>query len=141
MKIDNPISDGIKALGSLIDKAAFTKQERSRVNLELKKLESELLSKQAQTNIEATKTGSIFLAGWRPFLAWICSIAFAGQMLIVPILNNYIKFDFLPVNQFNWIMSLLMILVGARSVDKFRSRDTQRIEIKSNKRLQLFRNK
>ena len=42
---------------------------------------------QAQTNTEEAKNNNVFVAGWRPFLGWVCGSAFAWQFVFMPIAN------------------------------------------------------
>lgn len=39
---------------------------------------------QIEINKEEAKHPSIFVAGWRPFIGWVCGIAIANNYLILP---------------------------------------------------------
>jgi hypothetical protein len=40
---------------------------------------------QIEVNREEAKSSSLFIAGWRPFIGWICGFAIAYQYVLVPI--------------------------------------------------------
>lgn len=44
---------------------------------------------QAQTDVDKTEaaSASVFVAGWRPFVGWICGAALAWQFVLLPILS------------------------------------------------------
>jgi hypothetical protein len=50
-------------------------------------LDAGLIEKQLDINIEEAKHSSIFVAGWRPFIGWVCGIAFAWQYVLCPVLT------------------------------------------------------
>lgn len=40
---------------------------------------------QIQVNTEEAKSHSLFVAGWRPFIGWVCGLALFYQYLLTPI--------------------------------------------------------
>lgn len=54
---------------------------------QFKEIDAALQTAQMQTDVnkvEAAST-SVFVAGWRPFIGWICGIGFATQYVIYPL--------------------------------------------------------
>jgi hypothetical protein len=51
-------------------------------------LQAALEQSQAQTDIDKTEAAStsIFVAGWRPFVGWVCGAAFGYQFILQPLL-------------------------------------------------------
>ena len=47
----------------------------------------ELSKKQIDVNIEEAKSSSIFVAGWRPAIGWVCVLAYSFNYLILPLAN------------------------------------------------------
>lgn len=41
---------------------------------------------QIKTNQEEAKHRSIFVAGWRPFIGWVCGLAFAYHFIFQPLI-------------------------------------------------------
>jgi len=65
--------------------------------LELKKeIETRLLEKVHETNIAEAKTRNWFIAVWRPFIGWVCSISIGYSFVFTPFLHSNFK-------AFEWI--------------------------------------
>lgn len=56
-------------------------------DLELLRLETTLLIKQAEANIEAARHKSIFVAGARPAILWVCFAGLGYQFVLFPLLS------------------------------------------------------
>ncbi len=46
----------------------------------------ELAMKQGEINVQEAKSTSTFVAGWRPFVGWVCGIALAYNYVAMPFL-------------------------------------------------------
>lgn len=53
--------------------------------LEIFANEVKLAQAQAAINTEEAKSDSVFIAGWRPFIGWICGSGLAIQFVVSPI--------------------------------------------------------
>ena len=78
--------------------------------------ETDLAKGQIETNTEEAKSGNLFVAGWRPFIGWICGIAFAYHFVLQPFLAfcffaNGKKID-LPVFDMTTLSTVLMGMLG-----------------------------
>lgn len=81
--------DIILGLGSkLIDAVFPDPAKKAEAQLKLLELQQngELAQMQAQTaiNVEEAKSTSVFIAGWRPFVGWVCGMAFAINFVVGP---------------------------------------------------------
>ena len=47
----------------------------------------QLAIKQGEINVEEAKSNSTFVAGWRPFIGWICGVALAYNYIFMPLLT------------------------------------------------------
>ena len=65
---------------------AHTKEEKLQIALQEKTLEVGLMQGQIETNKAEAQHGSIFVAGWRPFIGWVGGAALAYQFLLYPLL-------------------------------------------------------
>lgn len=90
MKLDIGIADAIGKLTSIGEKA-------------IEKIPDENLRRRLETDLEKSKIGlnekmmsvltadvqhsSLFVAGWRPFIGWICGIGIAFSFLVLPVFN------------------------------------------------------
>lgn len=91
------ILDIIPAISSLLDriipdpaarelaKLELLKSERAQ---ELEELKAALAADQSQTEINKTEAASEdrFVAGWRPFIGWVCGVAFCYHFVVQPLL-------------------------------------------------------
>lgn len=85
----DPLSSLLTLVTSVVSRVwpDRTEADKERFTLELTKEinETQLLTKQIDTNTEEAKSSSIFVAGWRPFIGWVCGFAFAWQFVGLPI--------------------------------------------------------
>ena len=91
--------------------------------------EVQLALAQVQLNSNEAQHSSIFVAGWRPMVGWICALAMGFNFLIVPILMA-IGLDFTPLD-ISLMMPVLLGMLGIggmRSFEKTKGvhRDTMR---------------
>ncbi len=74
----------------LLDKFVTTPEEKARAQFELTKLLTETESKeilaQLEINAREAQHSSIFVAGWRPFVGWICGFGLGYQAILHNIL-------------------------------------------------------
>lgn len=83
----NPLLIPLFSFGEkLLDKFVTTPEEKARAQFELTKLLTETESKEilAQLEINAREANhsSIFVAGWRPFVGWICGFGLFYQAVL-----------------------------------------------------------
>ena len=98
------------------------KDKKNAIAFELATMAEKHAQELAKGQIEVNKTEaahkSLFVAGWRPCIGWICGLALLYSTLIAPILN--IWFTVPPVN--NDLLSTILLgmlgLAGARTVEK-----------------------
>lgn len=80
------IGEIIKSVGGIADDLITSDEERLKIALEQSKLDNRILEGQLVINAEEAKHGSVFVAGWRPFIGWIGGIALAYQFVLYPLL-------------------------------------------------------
>lgn len=69
----------------------LTPDKKAEVGLRLVEIEKAALNAQMEINKAEAQHSSVFVAGWRPFLGWVCSLAIAFAYLVRPILVGIIK--------------------------------------------------
>ena len=132
--------DVVRAVGDGLDKLFTSDDERNEKRLELAKAERDFSlsaltlleksdEKQADVNIEEIRTGSIFMAGWRPAIGWIGVLALAYQFVLYPLLL-WLHISDKPPQRLDagvlFSMVTGMLGIGAmRSFDKMQETDTQ----------------
>lgn len=89
----NPITDAIIGIaGNVLDRIFPDPQKQAEARLELLKLQQSgelaqltadvtLATNQTNVNTEEAKSTNMFIAGWRPFVGWVCGVGFAVQVL------------------------------------------------------------
>lgn len=61
--------------------------ELARIELELQNLELKMNEGQIAINKIEASSGNLFIAGWRPFIGWVCGFAIAYAFVGQPILE------------------------------------------------------
>jgi hypothetical protein len=71
---------------------------------------------QLAVNQAEAGTGNLFISGWRPFVGWVCGVAFAYKYIVEPILIFGFavagKVITLPAFDFTTMVSVLMGMLG-----------------------------
>ena len=87
MLIDSLLSIGTKIIDRVIpDKAAAAQAQAELVKMQVSG-ELEQLAGQLEVNKVEAAHQSLFVAGWRPFIGWVCGAALAYQFVIRPIVT------------------------------------------------------
>jgi len=108
----------------VFDKVFPDPVKAAEAKLELYKLQQsgELASMLAQTDINKAEavSSSVFVAGWRPFIGWVCGFSLMYQYLVRPIiLGFYPELSFPGLDDNLWQLLLGMLgLGGLRTFEK-----------------------
>tara|TARA_B000000609_G_scaffold12956_1_gene8040 strand:- start:178 stop:588 length:411 start_codon:yes stop_codon:yes gene_type:complete len=113
--------------GKVLDKFVEDKDLRTKLDAELKSQLINLDALQAKANIEQAKHPSLFVAGARPAIMWICAFALAWQYILAPItswaLVVWYPMITLPALETEELTGLIMALLGLgsmRTVEKWK---------------------
>lgn len=111
-----PIASG---LFRLIDELFTSDEEREAAKLRVLELEKAGELAQIGVNTQEAQHSSLFVAGWRPFIGWVCGLAFAWTFLLYPILQFAvvafgvpIDLSLLPVMDLSEMMPVLLGMLG-----------------------------
>jgi len=98
-----------------------------------------LLIEQAKTNEIEAHSGSVFVAGWRPGIGWVCGIGFGWSVVFVPIIQTIMtasghSIDLMGSSSISlsFITPILLGMLGLRSYEKAKGVDTKSIVSKTN---------
>lgn len=84
-----PVTEPIKAVGNVVTSIWGTKGEK----LTHEQVMAKLAAAPHLANMELNKVEaghrSIFVAGWRPFIGWVCGLGLANAFLVTPFLEAY----------------------------------------------------
>ena len=86
----------------------------------LAELESSLLTAQAEINKAEAQSSNAFIAGWRPFIGWICGLGIAMEFLVRPIVSWFVDKP-LPVLDVGQLIALVIAMLGVagyRTIEK-----------------------
>ncbi len=114
----------IEAIGNVLDKVFTSDEQRLSKQIILERLAQQPSLAQVELNKVEAAHRSVFVAGWRPAIGWVCSFALFNQFILAP----YIHFFFgVQVPQINggmlFDLVLAMLGMGAlRTIEKFGGR-------------------
>jgi len=111
--------------------------ELAKIDLQLQTLANALMTGQLKVNEAEAKSGSFFVAGWRPMIGWVCGSALAYQFLLYPLIvwgwvasgNNIETAP--PMIDGSALYPVLLGMLGIggmRSFDKLKNTDTKGVK-------------
>ena len=113
--------------GKVLDKFVEDKDLKRKLESELKSQIISLDLAQAQTNLEQAKHSSVFIAGARPAIMWICAFGLGWQFVFQPVAAWILAVSgselMLPLFETEGLMPLTLSLLGLgsmRSFEKFK---------------------
>jgi hypothetical protein len=121
----NPISD---LLGKFIPDAT----ERQKLAHEIATMAQKNAHENAMAQVEVNKieaaSNSIFKGGWRPFIGWVCGIAFAYHFVLQPVMifvMTYLGHPIPDLPEFDMaslmtVLGGLLGLGGLRTFEKYK---------------------
>tara|TARA_R110000824_G_scaffold262663_1_gene451363 strand:+ start:1675 stop:2079 length:405 start_codon:yes stop_codon:yes gene_type:complete len=125
----------IGVAGKVLDKFVEDKDLKTKLSHELKSQIVSLDLAQAQTNLEQAKHPSIFVAGARPAIMWICAFGLGWQFVFQPVAVWGIAVSgidvVLPIIETEGLLSLTLALLGLGGMRSFeKSKGIQRNNMK-----------
>ena len=129
----------ITAVTQLVNKFVPDRDAQIKLQAELQlkfaEIEAQQLQAQSDTNKVEAASSSVFVAGWRPFIGWVCGSALAWSYIFQPIaqwglLVTHIdtKLPEIPSGDlFNLTLAMLG-MAGWRTLDKIKEVATTRIK-------------
>lgn len=127
--IENPISSITDAISKVLDRVLPNKEQNDAAKAQLLQVEvqgqiQEVLA-QIQVNALEAQSQSTFVAGWRPYVGWICGTALAYATMIQPLITLIVRlwkpnFEPLVIDN-SQTLTVLMGLLGLgvmRTIDK-----------------------
>jgi len=106
-----------------LDDLFTSDDEKARASLRLQEVLQKPHVLQAMANIEEAKHASVFVAGWRPAIGWVCAIGLGYQFLILPFAGLINAFYVLPAElpaiQAAELATLVMALLGLGGLRTF----------------------
>ena len=134
-----PLLELVPAISALLDKLIPDPAARERAKLELlraeregalKELQLALSADQMQADINKIEAGSadLFVAGWRPFIGWVCGVAFAYHFVLQPLLafaimnaGGEVRLPAFDMDALSTVLMGMLGLGGLRTIEKIRA--------------------
>ena len=113
---------------SLLDKFIEDKDQKNKLAHEIatmaEKQAHEANMMQAETNKEEAAHRSVWVAGWRPFIGWVCGVALAWHFVLSPVVLFIaawfnVVLPTLPVFDMGSLMTVLMGMLGLGGLRTF----------------------
>lgn len=123
------------AVKGVVDKFLPDKseEEKNKLALELAQLQFDqvVTSAQIDTNKAEAGNASVFVAGWRPFIGWVCGSAFAWTFVFAPMIayaarlsGNPVELPNLDLSQLSPVLMGMLGLGAMRTVEKVKGINT-----------------
>ena len=127
MSLD-PVTALLDVGGKLIDKLFPDPTQKAAANYELLKLHQQgelaILAQQValakthtDTNTEEAKSSNWWVAGWRPYIGWVCGTGLGYQLLVYPILVGFVP-SVVPLDT-GTLLTLLLGMLGLGGMRSF----------------------
>lgn len=126
MSLD-PISAVFDGITTVVNKIwpDATEAQKEALQVQLAELQANTDLAKGQQAIDQTEAGSasLFVAGWRPFIGWVCGVAFAYHFVLQPLIAfvsaYYGKTVILPTFDMSTLSTVLMGMLGLGGMRSF----------------------
>ena len=113
----------IQPVANILDKFVADKDLKAKLQHELETAIHSANLAQLEVNKAEAAHKSVFVAGWRPFVGWVCGVALAYHFILAPLL----QFSFalagmdqeLPEFDFSQLSTVLMGMLGLGGLRTF----------------------
>ncbi|MFZ5609771.1 MAG: 3TM-type holin [Pseudomonadota bacterium] len=80
-----PAVDAVTAIGNVFDRLFTSEEEKAQAAAVLARIRQEPFLLQAEINKVEAAHRSLFVAGWRPFIGWVCGLGFLWAFIGHPV--------------------------------------------------------
>ena len=77
------VKEGLGGVNKIIDTLTTTQEERGKLDIAFNKLQTEI-------NLAESKSSSLFVSGWRPFIGWVCGVSLGCFYVPQYVLGSYL---------------------------------------------------
>ena len=99
-------------------------EKQAEITQKLMELENQAMNAQTLINLEEAKSEKLFVAGWRPFIGWVCGCSFAYASILEPFMS-WVAMTYGYAGKFPVIDTTItmQVLVGILGLGAYRSYD------------------
>lgn len=110
-------TSAVNAVGNALDELFTSKDEKLQAQAVLEKLRQQPDVLQVELNKVEAGHRSVFVAGWRPFIGWVCGFGFAYHYILQPflaftLLALGVDLPALPEFDMNALQTVMMGMLG-----------------------------
>lgn len=116
----------VKVREAITGKTVLDQNEQAQIAAQLSELAGSLTSGQLKINEAEAANPNWFVAGWRPYIGWICGSGLLYQFLVRPLVNGFLLvfhqaavFPSLDTATLQGLLVGMLGLTVSRSVDKY----------------------
>lgn len=114
------ITSLIDPVSNILDKFIEDKDQKARLAHEIATLADKQAQDQVMGQLEINKAEaqhpSMFVAGWRPAIGWVCALAMLFNYLLIPFINLGLEFGGIDINldliEMETMMPVLLGMLG-----------------------------
>ena len=110
-----PVTPIIDAIGNAIDSVHTSTEEKMQMRLVLEKLRQEPAKLQIELNKIEAAHRTLFVAGGRPFIIWVCGAVMLYGYLMQPIISFFLVYNghpHLPLTNLKEMYPVLFAILG-----------------------------
>lgn len=114
--IDRIIPDPVAAAQAQLELAKLAQSG------ELAQLAADTQLTMGQIDVNKIEAASpdIFVAGWRPFIGWICGIGLGVQFIVAPIIDPWLHIPPLDLSTLLTLLGGMLGIAGMRTAEKMK---------------------
>lgn len=118
------VIEGAKGIADIVDQFMETPDEKRAAEIVNRKLQQRPDEIQVEINKVEAGHRSLFVAGWRPAIGWICGFALAWGWIIAPILQFLYPEYKMPAIEVGESISLIMAMLGMGALRTYEKRNS-----------------
>ncbi len=113
--------DPLEAVGTILSKVFPSDEDLLKAQAVLEKIKNHPAALQVSLNKKESQHTSLFVAGWRPFIGWVCGLGLANTFIINPLLQWFcgITGPQMPLDVMIELVIAMLGLGTLRTVEKF----------------------
>lgn len=113
-----------KVIDRVIPDKAAAEKAKQEMESALQSQEFQIMLEQIKVNTEEAKSTSLFVAGWRPFVGWVCGAGLAYAAIVLPVAEFTAKVVFgyhgaFPVIDWAILSNVLFGMLGLAGMRTF----------------------
>ena len=106
------IASPIEAIGKVVDEVHTSEEERAAAKIVMERLRQEPGKLQSAINMVEAQHRSVWVAGWRPAVGWLCVAALSYLWIVRPVFNDMLTLVGFPLPDLDIGAADVILLLG-----------------------------